>query len=208
EQTGWNISHTATRLGITRTTVYARLEKFGLRPEPPRKAAPGPPWPVERTAEPSAPDTRLQWEQRNLTLLRVDLRNTDRLDAWSQASRALDAVIAKVDSFGGRVEEVTPTGLVAAFGLEPAEDAPRRAAHAAMSIQKSAQRAREGSGGVPGVTIGLHVAPLLIGRVGTRIEIDAGAKRAQWPVLDQLLQAREPGETVASGAAAPFLERR
>jgi len=146
---------------ITRTTVYARMEKFGLRPEPTRQAAPGPPWPVERTAEPPAPDTRLQWERRNLTLLRVDLRNTDRLDAWSQASRALDAVIAKVHSFGGRVEEVTPTGLVAAFGLEPGEDAPRRAAHAALAIQKGAQRARESSGGVPGVTIGLHVAPLL-----------------------------------------------
>ena len=26
EQTGWNISHTATRLGITRTTVYARMD--------------------------------------------------------------------------------------------------------------------------------------------------------------------------------------
>ena len=54
----------------------------------------------------------------------------------------------------------------------------------------------------------MHVAPLLIGRVGTRIEIDAGAQRAQWPVLDQLLQGRAPHETMASGAAAPFLERR
>ena len=106
------------------------------------------------------------------------------------------------------MEEVTPTGLVAAFGLDPAEDAPRRAAHAATAIQKVAERARESSGGAPGVTIGVHVAPLLIGRVGTRIEIYAGAQRAQSPILDQLLHGRAPGETVASGAAAPFLERR
>src|SRR5262245_29926250 len=43
EQMGWNISHTAARLGIARNTVYARLEKFGLRPGPSRKAAPVPP---------------------------------------------------------------------------------------------------------------------------------------------------------------------
>ena len=56
--------------------------------------------------------------------------------------------------------------------------------------------------------IGVHVAPLLIGRVGSRIEIAAGAQRAQCTVLDQLLLGTAPGETVASGAAAPFLERR
>ena len=66
----------------------------------------------------------------------MDLSNTDGIDGWSQSSRALEGVIAKVQSFGGRVEELTPTGLVAAFGLDPAEDAPRRAAHAAMAIQK------------------------------------------------------------------------
>ena len=65
-----------------------------------------------------------------------EIRSVDGVDGWARSSRALEAVIAKVHSFGGRVEEVTPTGLVAAFGLDPAEDAPRRAAHAAMAIQK------------------------------------------------------------------------
>jgi transcriptional regulator with AAA-type ATPase domain/tetratricopeptide (TPR) repeat protein len=208
EQTAWNISLTAAHLGIARNTVYARLEKFGLRPAPVRQGASGLPSPVEGAAKPPAPDTRLQWEQRSLTLLRADLRDTDRLDAWSQASRALDAILAKVHSFGGRVEEVTPRSLVAAFGLEPTEDVPRRAALAAIAIQKQAERARESNGGGSGVAIGLHVAPLLIGRVGPRIEIDAEAKRAEWPMLDQLLQARAAGETVASAAAATFLERR
>jgi DNA-binding NtrC family response regulator/tetratricopeptide (TPR) repeat protein len=202
EQTGWNISLAAARLGIVRNTVYARLEKFGLRPKPPRQAA------VTLAAGPTVPDTRLQWEQRSLTLLRADLSKMDDVDGWSQASRALDAVIAKVHSFGGYVEELTPTSLVAAFGLEPAEDAPRRAAHTAMAIQKEAARARNGGEEVPEVTIGLHVAPLLIGRLGPRIEIDGAAKRAQWPVLDLLLQAGAVGETVTSAAAAPFLDRR
>ena len=208
EEMGGNISHAAARLGIARNTVYARVEKFGLRPDHPHKAAPGPQRPAAPASGSPASEAGLRWERRSLALLRVDLSNTDGIDGWSQSSRALEGVIAKVHSFGGRVEELTPTGLVAAFGLDPAEDAPRRAAHAAMAIQKLAARAREANGSEPEVVIGLHVAPVLIGRVGARIEIDAGAKRAQWPVLDQLLEGRAPGETVASGEAGTFLERR
>ena len=208
EEMGWNISHAAAKLGIARNTVYARVEKFGLRPDHPHKPAPGAQRPAAPASGSPASEAGLRWERRSLALLRVDLSKTDGIDGWSQSSRALEGVIAKVHSFGGRVEELTPTGLVAAFGLDPAEDAPRRAAHAAMAIQKLAARAREANGSEPEVLIGLHVAPVLIGRVGPRIEIDAGAKRAQWPVLDQLLEGRAPGETVASGEAGTFLERR
>jgi len=37
-------------------------------------------------------------------------------------------VVEKVRSFGGRVEELSPGGLMAAFGVDPVEDAPLRAA--------------------------------------------------------------------------------
>jgi len=67
---------------------------------------------------------------------------------------------------------------------------------------------RAGNGQGPGIAIGLHVAPLLIGWAGGRIEIDAGAKRAEWAVLDQLVRAGAYGDTMASKAAAAFLERR
>jgi tetratricopeptide (TPR) repeat protein len=77
-----------------------------------------------------------------------------------------------------------------------------------MVIHKGAARAREGTSSMPGVKIGIHVAQLLVGHSAVRIDIDADAKRAQWPVLDQLLQTIAPDETGASAAAAPFLERR
>jgi DNA-binding NtrC family response regulator len=208
EETEWNISLTAARLGIARNTVYARLEKFGLRPAPSRQLAAGSSGPVTTAVEPPPPAIGLEWEPRKLTLLRADLSSTDRVDAWSQVSRALDAVITKVQSFGGRVEELTPTSLVAVFGVDSVEDAPRRAAHVALAIQRAAQRAREGGESVPGTTIGLHVAPLLIGRIGPRVELDGATLRAALPILGQLLRARQAGETVASSAAAPFLERR
>src|SRR5262249_25502935 len=116
--------------------------------------------------------------------------------------------IGKVQSFGGRVEEVTTTGLVAVFGLEPTEDAARRAAHAAVAIHKDAQRARASHGPGLDITIALHVAPLLIAPAGAPIEVDAGARRAEWSVLDHLMHGKAPGETIASAAAMPFLERR
>jgi transcriptional regulator with AAA-type ATPase domain/tetratricopeptide (TPR) repeat protein len=208
EQSAGNISHAAARLGIARNTLYARLEKYGVRAHRPH---PVPPHGAGRPANASAPAptaTRMRWERRGITLLCAALVESDGRDSWSQTSRALEVVINKLQTFGGRVEELTPTGIVASFGVDQVEDAPRRAAHAAMVIHKRAERAREDKSRPPRVKIGIHVAEVLVGRSETRIDIDADAKRAQWPVLDQLLQLIDADQTVASAAAAPFLERR
>jgi len=73
--------------------------------------------------------TKIRWERRQLILLRLVLPGPSGLDSLHDTSPLLEVLIDKVRSFGGRVEELTPTGLVAAFGLDPVEDAPRRAAH-------------------------------------------------------------------------------
>jgi DNA-binding NtrC family response regulator/tetratricopeptide (TPR) repeat protein len=205
EQSAGNISHAAARLGIARNTLYARLEKYGVRshrPPPRRLSAP-------ETAPASAPTSRLiQWERRDITLLRAALVEPDGDEAGSHTSRALEGVIDKLQTFGGRIEGLTPTTVVASFGVDRVDDASRRAAHAAMAIHKGAARAREGTGRIPGIKISIHVAPLLVGRSASRIDIDADVQRAQGPLLDQLLQTIGTDETVASAAAAPFLERR
>jgi transcriptional regulator with AAA-type ATPase domain/tetratricopeptide (TPR) repeat protein len=208
EESAGNISHAAARLGIARNTLYARLEKYGVR------ALLSHPTPVRRAGRPALVATpaptgpRIQWERRGIALLRVALVEPGGVEACLHTSRALEGVIDKLQMFDGRVEELTPTGVVASFGVDRVDDAPRRAAHAAMVIHKGAARAREGTSRMPGVKMGIHVAQLLVGRSASRIDIDADAKRAQWPVLDQLLQAIAPDETGASAAAAPFLERR
>ena len=200
EQSAGNISHAAASLGIARNTFYARLEKYGVR---------GPhPHPHRSSAAPTPPDTRIQWERRGITLLCAALVDADGAAETSHLSRALEGLIDNLQTFGGRVEEVTPTSVVASFGVDPVEDAPRRAAHAAMVIHKRAERAREDNSRTPGVKIGIHVAQVLIGRSAKRVDIDAEAKRAQWAVLDQLLQTIETDGTGASAAAASFLERR
>src|SRR5262249_51993754 len=104
DQTGGNISQTAAFLGLARSNVYAQLDKYGLRAEPLRTPAANTAGAAEPVTAPAAPDTGLHWERRSLTLLRAELSNTDGIDTWSQPSRALDAIIAKVHSFGGRIE--------------------------------------------------------------------------------------------------------
>src|SRR5262249_50926940 len=122
-ETDWNISLAAARLGVARNTVYARLERFGLRAAAERKiggdhprgsevALPrdAPPLAASESAPPVS-HAALGWEQRSLALLRANVSVPDGADAWSRASRALDAIIAKVHGFGGRVEELTATSL-------------------------------------------------------------------------------------------------
>ena len=211
ERSEGNISQAAARLGIARNTLYARLEKFGVRGQRSSRSLQPPvrrPSRADVASPPVSTGTRTDWEQRGITLLRADLVEPEGADAWSITSRALDVVIDKLQTFGGRIEELTPGGLLASFGVDPLDDAPRRAVHAALAIHKGAARAGEPTSRALGIKVGIHAAHMLVGRSETRIDIDAEAKRAQWAVLGQLLQTIATGETVVSAGAASFLERR
>ncbi|MBI3780320.1 MAG: sigma 54-interacting transcriptional regulator [candidate division NC10 bacterium] len=215
-QANWNITRAAGGLGISRDTLRYRIVKHGLRPEGPRPRhhrrstsppAPTPTVPVVAPVSGAAP-AGVRWEQRRLTLLRAALVVPAATDPSLHASRALEVLVEKAQSFGGRVEELSPTGIVAVFGLEPVEDAPRRAAHAAMAIQKAAERARRGGTEPLAFRMGIHVDQFLVGQTSGSTEIDLEAKRQAWTVLEVLVTDAEQDTTVVSEAAAPFLERR
>jgi len=215
QDTDWNISRTAERLGLTRNKVRYRIEKLRLRPGSASPTAPSPTpnaapaeaitRPVDAPAAPSAPPfspARLRWERRRVTALRVAISAAGSGDT----TRLIEAFVDKIRTFGGRVEELSTTSLIGAFGLEPVEDAPRRATHAAMAIQ----RAWAGSGDLAlerSVAMGIHVAEAMIGRVGDAVEIDHDAKREMASALDALLAAGGQAGIVVSEAAAPFLQR-
>ena len=222
-QTGWNISRTATLLGITRNTVRARIEKFDLHPdrggEATSRRAPGiptpsraipepkPAGPTESPVSPAAVSTTIRWEPRRITLLRATLVAPDSGEP-SEAGRALDVLVEKLRSFGGRIDQLAPTMVGAVFGLEPVEDAPRRAAHAAMAMQKAAERTRRSNTEPFSVKIGIHVGQVTVGSVGTDLQIEADAERGEWGLLAQLLMAAPVDSIVVSPAAVPFLQRR
>jgi len=87
QRTDWNISLAAAHLGVARNTVYARLEKFGLRRAPPRTvgddharrsdAAVLSHVSTLASSENASPgsDAALQWERRSLALFDSPARN-------------------------------------------------------------------------------------------------------------------------------------
>ena len=215
-QTDWNITRAAAGLGISRDTLRYRIQKYGLRPEgtmPPRRrraapaGAPSSSIPAPHPAPAPAP-AAVRWERQRLTLLRAALLLPPTSDSPLVASRAIQVLVEKVQSFGGRVEELSPTGIVAAFGIEPVEDAPRHAAHAAMAILKAGERARREDAKPLPVKIGVHVGQFLVGQASGATEIDLDAKQQAWTVLEALVRKAEEDTVLISEAAAPFLERR
>jgi DNA-binding NtrC family response regulator/tetratricopeptide (TPR) repeat protein len=231
EQTGWNISRTAAILQISRNTLKRRIEKLGLRsgidaqstaqagerseavsatigpsaaPEaflvPVKVAVPIPQGPA------AIPPIR--WQRRRITLLRASLAVPEEDDDLPETSRVLELLGDKIHTFGGRVEELGQTGLDASFGLELIEDAPRRAANAALAILKAVERARSQSPEILAVKIAIHTGSYTIGQINHALQIDQTAKRQAAEILDALVTAAETDSAVVSAATVPFLERR
>jgi DNA-binding NtrC family response regulator/tetratricopeptide (TPR) repeat protein len=213
-ETTWNISRTAAQLGIARNTLRARIRKYGLRPGG-APASPPPSEPVTEAARqapppPPAPSPRagVLWESRRLALLRVVVAARDQGQSAVESARTVEMLIEKVEAFGGRVVELAVRGITAAFGLDPVEDAPRRAALAALAMQKAAVRDAHGSGDGRLMHAAIHVVQVPTARVGGVTDIDGDTKRGVWSLLDTLIAGAEPGAIVVSQSALPLLERR
>ena len=195
---GGNIRRTAATLGISRNTLRARMDKYGLRQQGSAAARrPRDPEPVAPAAAATAP----QWERRHLAFLRVRLLPPRTADA----ARALELIGQKVRTFGGRTEESSPTGLVAVFGLEPVDNASSHAALAALAIQNAATRA-EGAGA--GVVMAIHCAEHLVGRQEAAPVIGVDGKAATWSILETMVAADVPSAILVSRPVVPFLARR
>jgi DNA-binding NtrC family response regulator/tetratricopeptide (TPR) repeat protein len=221
----WNISRTAAALGITRNTVRARIARFDLRRgEPPSTLSPAPPHtpaaPVA-SASPATPAVpaigapvaplvgpTIRWERRQIAFLRAALVTPPGADTLLDTHRVLETLLEKVRIFAGRVEELSPTSVGGSFGLEDLEEAPRRAAHAAMAVRRALERRPVHDAPAFTARIGLHVAQLLVSHTNGPPEIDGDGKRAAWAALDALLETAEPGTVTVSAAAGTLLERR
>jgi len=230
EERQWNISRTAEALGISRNTVRARIARFGLRPgetplawrepgavphpaaAPSAPAAPAtpalPPFTTVPRPPPPGDPTTIRWERRQIAFLRASLIAPPGGDTLLDTTRVLETLVEKVRTFAGHVEEVSPTSVGAVFGLEALEEAPRRAAHAAMAMQRAIARGPIRDAPAFAARLGVHVAQLLVNRASGPPEIDADGKRAAWTALDALLEGVETGTVAVTAAAAPLLERR
>jgi transcriptional regulator with AAA-type ATPase domain/tetratricopeptide (TPR) repeat protein len=203
--TEWNFTRAAARLGLPRNTLRYRVERLGLVPEgaPERRRGGRPPAPGRSAAavEPRVPVPAAR-EARRVTLLLL------RLPPGAETGRALEESTGKVRGFGGRIEELGEGEVLVTFGHEPDEDAPHRAAHAALAVRTLAAHARAAGAAGPEVTVALHSEVLPVTREGDVVEIDAAARKDAQRPLEAVLAAAAPGTVVATAAAARFLARR
>jgi transcriptional regulator with AAA-type ATPase domain/tetratricopeptide (TPR) repeat protein len=202
--TGWNFTRAATQLGLPRNTLRYRAERLGLTPEAPARRRGGRPAAAARVIPPAAP---LPAEAAVAQTRRVTLLLARRAQAGWESSRSLEESGAKVASFGGRVEELGPDGLLATFGLEPDEDAPRRAAYAALAVRTLAAQTR-GEPTEPPVGVALHTEFLPVIRDGDAARVEPSATAAARAELQALLETAPPGSIVATAASSRFLARR
>ncbi len=215
EQSGGNITRAAARLGIPRNTLRYRLDRhgLGLDARSARRRGGRPPGPPARHDKPersvvSAPPAERVRESRRLTLLYATLVGARDEPHSPVITRALESVIDKARSFGGWVESVRPGGAVVVFGIDSAEDAARRAVHAAVAIRQLAVRARRDDPLRPEVSVAVHTASLMTLREDREVTLEPEGMRAAASVLEALASRADPGSVIISGGAAGALSRR
>jgi transcriptional regulator with AAA-type ATPase domain/tetratricopeptide (TPR) repeat protein len=211
EATGWNIMRTASRLGVSRNTIRAHMDRFGLRTrripdiQAPVAGAPSAhgPGPTATSVLTTAPPTdAVRWERRHVSMLRVAFAGP--ADASLYASHLLSLAAEKARGFGGRVEGLGRTQLDASFGAVPIENAARRAVSAAVALHKSILDAARPD--LAATTV-IHAQQTTVGLAGSSLVIDEADRAALTDVLHHLLEDAEPGVVEVSAATAPFLER-
>jgi transcriptional regulator with AAA-type ATPase domain/tetratricopeptide (TPR) repeat protein len=206
-----NISLAADRLGLPRTTLRRRIDKLRLSPGPessprPRRATTSPAPPARAATGQLPPPAVVDWERRYVAFLRADLGLRPGAVQPPEMGRALEVCIQKVEGFGGRLEQHRPGGIVAAFGLEPLEDAPVRAVLAAMAIRKAIGETRQGEWRRSVAAV--HVSAARVRQEEDGIVLDEDDLRAAEATLDELVAIAEPNAIVVSAAAAPTVARR
>ena len=221
EATGWNIMQTAARLGLSRNTVRARMDRLGLRARresggtadragtAPAAPAPAPsvtPPPVAAPSAPVvppavAPSVTVRWERRHVALLRIVVGGAA---PSSDVGPMLSVAIEKAVGFGGRVEGLGPFSLDVSFGVVPIENSTRRAVSAALALHKAVLDSP--SGGLVVTTV-IHTESTTIGQTPDAIMIDASQRPALTAVLERMLESAGPGVVHVSAATAPFVER-
>jgi transcriptional regulator with AAA-type ATPase domain/tetratricopeptide (TPR) repeat protein len=213
-EVGGNISRAAARLGVPRNTLRYRMDRLGLTEggsgSKRKRAADTADAPAVRALEQQlAAEDPVRWQRTRVALLDVQVADADAAAAEHEHGRALEEATAKAAAFGGRVIARRATGLVAGFGLEASEDVSSHAAHAALAMIQSARaQQRAASAPSPQLQIVLHAEEMPVGRVGTRAELDAGARQAAEQVLAELRASAGGEPLVVSSETKPFLDRR
>jgi tetratricopeptide (TPR) repeat protein len=211
-QSGGNLAQAARLVGISRSGLRYRLQKYGLDrpPQHDASAVPGeeanPPTlnllrpgggetpaqripPQDASTETAGP--AVGWEPKPVAVLAIEVTWPQRSEAdagpyepWTLASRWEQSITEKVAGFGGVILQGSPSLCLVAFGLpRTLEQLPQRAVQAALAIRRMATEARASAGEKAGPVVRLSA------HLGTLlVPAETSASPGRWLAL---------GETVA-----------
>ena len=208
-----NITAAAAHLGLPRNTLRYRLVKLGIGPEelregsvrsriPPAKIDARPSAsPSLAPLPPALPGPRE--EIRLVSFLCAEVSAAD--DQRFQTERMIEFIASKVQSFGGRVEAVRETRLLATFGVYPCDDVARRAAYAATTAAKAVTRTALLGSMPPSVQIALHVCQTRVRRTHSSFVMSQEDRERAERTLDSMLGSAEPNDVVVCQSAEDHL---
>jgi class 3 adenylate cyclase/tetratricopeptide (TPR) repeat protein len=125
-------------------------------------------------------------------------------DVHAIVDRCFEVIATEVHRFEGTINQYTGDGVMALFGAPIAhEDAPRRAAHAALAIQRavrdlSRELAPRLERGLE-MRIGLNTGPVVVGKIGDDLRMDYTAVGDTTNVAARLQQNARPGSVLVGG---------
>ncbi|HTO10600.1 MAG TPA: adenylate/guanylate cyclase domain-containing protein, partial [Candidatus Binatia bacterium] len=152
----------------------------------------------------------LEGERRHVTVLFADLagftslaEHRDPEEVHQIVDRCFEAITAEVHRFEGTINQYTGDGVMALFGAPIAhEDSARRAAHAALGIQRAigelSRTLEAGQGPALKMRIGLNTGLVVVGRIGDDLRMDYTAVGDTTNLAARLQQAARPGSVLVS----------
>jgi class 3 adenylate cyclase/tetratricopeptide (TPR) repeat protein len=159
----------------------------------------------------------LEGERRQVTVLFADLAGFSALaegrdpeEVHTLVDRCFALIASAVHRFEGTINQYTGDGVMALFGAPIAhEDAPRRAAHAALAIQGAIRDlSRELAPRLERplqMRIGLNTGPVVVGKIGDDLRMDYTAVGDTTNVAARLQQNARPGSVLVGASTHRLL---
>jgi DNA-binding NtrC family response regulator/class 3 adenylate cyclase len=182
-QTRGNVVQAARLLGLSRSGLRYRMLRYGLgatgggeAPLPPtvreRRVAARVTRHNEQTGHEVPADAASSWEQKLVAVLAIELTWPEGMDPeswryepWTVSAQWEQALVEKVQGFGGSVVQRSPSLLMVVFGLpQTLEQLPQRAVQAALAIRQLVVEAEARAGMEPSPMIrqAVHWGSLLV----------------------------------------------
>jgi DNA-binding NtrC family response regulator/tetratricopeptide (TPR) repeat protein len=229
QRTAGNVARASRLSGISRGAFRHRMARYGIAPLTTEGKVVVPP-PQQRAGQHEGTAARQDgnrvvplsresptpapgWEQKPVAVLAVEViwpasneGEVSQYEPWTVTSHWEQAIVEKVQGFGGVVLPHPPSLVVVAFGVpQTLEQAPQRVVQAALALRSLVAEAAE-RGPYPELRMAVHWGQVLVDTGAsdpTARLLPVGGTLA-WP--GRLLGYVEPGEIVASSEMGQLVE--